>query len=58
MATLTRKELAAQLGISYDTLVRREKEWGLDKCILKKFKRPIQYDAEKIRLTLLRNEIK
>jgi hypothetical protein len=37
MATMTqnnftRKEIADMLGVSVRTLIRREKEWGLDRC--------------------------
>jgi hypothetical protein len=52
MDNITRKELAAQLKVSYDTLVRNETEWGLFECRIKISKRPILYDYQKAVLTL------
>ena len=54
-STITRKELSSILMVSEDTLIRREREWGLVR--LKKFQRPIQYDWEKTILTLRGNGV-
>lgn len=39
--TVTRKEIAAAVEMSEDTVARRAKEWGLDKCSSVASRRPV-----------------
>lgn len=41
--TLTRKEIAALLGVSVMTVIRRSKEWQLEKFRCKASRRPLLY---------------
>lgn len=41
--TITRKEIATAADVSEDTVARRERAWGLDKCRAKGRKRPVSF---------------
>lgn len=45
--TLTRKEIASMTRTSISTVIRRERDWGLDKCKSRATKKPIQYFGQK-----------
>lgn len=49
---ITRKEIAAELGVSVDTVERHEKLWGLDKVRAKTPQKPVAYWAGKVRALL------
>lgn len=51
--TITRKELAFEIGVHVATLIRREREWGLDKCRSKSHVRPQHYFSDKARAALV-----
>lgn len=39
--TITRKEIAALIGVSIDTVIRKERQWGLRKHLNKSKQRPL-----------------
>jgi FixJ family two-component response regulator len=51
---MTRKEIAAQLGVSVDTVERHEKKWGLDKLRSRVCQKPVLYWRQRT-ITLLTN---
>lgn len=57
MNTITRKQIAAAVGVSVDTVARRERDWGLDKCRSRAKARPVLYFREKVSRTLLEQSI-
>jgi FixJ family two-component response regulator len=51
---MTRKEIAAQLGVSVDTVERHEKKWGLHKLRSGVCRKPVVYWRHRA-ITLLTN---
>lgn len=43
---ITREEIAKAAGVSEDTVKRKEKTWGLDKCRSKATNRPLFFRAK------------
>ncbi len=51
--TITRKEIAAAADVSEDTVTRREKSWGLDKCISQARQKPVSFFRDKVNQALI-----
>ncbi len=47
VTTITRKEIANLMSVSVKTVIRHEKDWKLDTCIVKTSRRPILYHEVK-----------
>ena len=55
--TLTRKEIADAIGVSIDTVERKESEWGLDKCRCVRTSKPILFFKSKVVSRLMRAKV-
>lgn len=55
--TVTIKEIASAAGVSEDTVRRRRKDWGLDKCQSMATKIPIVFFTQKASEVLIRQRI-
>lgn len=55
--TVSRKEIAAGIGVSERTVVRHEASWGLDKCRSSATENPILFFRTKANRELLKRRI-
>lgn len=54
---ITRKEIASAAGVSEDTVRRRQKEWGLNKCKSEAIKQPIAFFRDKANRELIKRRV-
>jgi hypothetical protein len=54
---ITRKEIAAILGVSVRTISRRQAEWGLNSCITDSCRRPIAFSLPEASIALMRARV-
>lgn len=55
--TISRKEISSAAGVSDDTVRRRQKEWGLDKCRAHGTKIPVTFWRDKANRVLLKKGV-
>ena len=55
--TVTIKEIAAAAGVSVDTVRRRKKKWGLDKCQSRATRIPIAFFTQEASEVLIKHRI-
>jgi DNA-binding XRE family transcriptional regulator len=54
---ITRKQLCSALHVSEKTLVRHERDWGLNLCICAAVLKPKLYWLDKVNAQLLRRKV-
>jgi hypothetical protein len=57
VATLTRKELAAAIGVCVITIARHERDWGLDRCKAVCPAKPISFFRKAANRTLIKARV-